>query len=89
MTYNEVNRILTLEFDVLWEDLWMDQNTKQFKNEYVKSKEKFNIYNLHKVHLKRCYFTFYYILLRSEISKNKSIIKIILFLFHLICSYCI
>jgi 8-oxo-dGTP pyrophosphatase MutT (NUDIX family) len=41
MTYNEVNRILTLEFDVLWEDLWMDQNTKQFKNEYVKSKEKF------------------------------------------------
>ena len=41
MTTSEVKRILTLDFDTLWKQLWMEQTIKHFKNEYEKSKERF------------------------------------------------
>jgi 8-oxo-dGTP pyrophosphatase MutT (NUDIX family) len=41
MTTSEVKRILTLDFDTLWKQLWMEQTIKNFKNDYEKSKERF------------------------------------------------
>jgi 8-oxo-dGTP pyrophosphatase MutT (NUDIX family) len=43
MTENERLNILSYEFDVLWENLWMNKNLKKFHNEYNNSKKKFNI----------------------------------------------
>ena len=47
MTENERLNILSYEFDVLWENLWMNKNLKKFHNEYNNSKKKFNM-------LKKC-----------------------------------
>jgi 8-oxo-dGTP pyrophosphatase MutT (NUDIX family) len=41
MTKQEVYNIVNFPFDVLWNNLWLDQKSKQYKNEYLKSKEKF------------------------------------------------
>lgn len=43
MTENERLNILTYEFDVLWENLWMNKNLKKFHSEYSNSKKKFNL----------------------------------------------
>ena len=43
MTENERLNILSYEFDILWENLWMNKNLKKFHNEYNNSKKKFNI----------------------------------------------
>lgn len=42
MTQNEVKRILSNDFDTLWKQLWMEQSIKYFKNDYEKSKKRFN-----------------------------------------------
>jgi len=43
MTENERLNILSYEFDILWENLWMNKNLKKFHNEYNNSKKKFNM----------------------------------------------
>lgn len=42
MTKDERLKILESDFDILWNDLWMNKNNKQYKSEYMKSKTKFN-----------------------------------------------
>ena len=42
MTLDEVKKIKLNDFDHLWDDLWMSQNTRQYRNEYELSKQKFN-----------------------------------------------
>lgn len=42
MTKNEIYNINEYSFDILWNKLWLDQKSKQYKNEYLKSKDKFN-----------------------------------------------
>ena len=41
MTENEVFNIRNYTFDMLWNNLWLDQKNKQYKNEYLKSRDKF------------------------------------------------
>ena len=43
MTYQERLNILSYNFDVLWEKLWMNKNLNKFHNEYSNSKKKFNL----------------------------------------------
>jgi 8-oxo-dGTP pyrophosphatase MutT (NUDIX family) len=43
MTENERLNILSYDFDILWENLWMNKNLKKFHNEYNNSKKKFNM----------------------------------------------
>ena len=40
MTLNERNKILSYDFDILWNKLWMNQDNKQYHNEYEISKKK-------------------------------------------------
>lgn len=42
ITLDEIDKLKKKEFDELWNDLWMKQNNKQYKNEYEASKTKFN-----------------------------------------------
>lgn len=42
MTESERVRLVEREFDVLWNELWMNKNTRQYHNEYENSKKKFN-----------------------------------------------
>ena len=42
MTKDEIDKIKTNSFLKLWEDLWMTDNKKQYKNEYDQSKSKFD-----------------------------------------------
>lgn len=41
MTESERNRLITKEFDELWNELWMNKNTRQYHNEYENSKKKY------------------------------------------------
>ena len=41
MTISERKRIEKYSFDKLWNDLWMNKNTRQYHNEYENSKKKF------------------------------------------------
>jgi len=50
MTESERVRLVERDFDVLWNELWMNKNTRQYHNEYENSKKKFN-------KLKRGFFT--------------------------------
>ena len=43
MTLGERLNIISYNFDVLWEKLWMNKNLNKFHNEYSNSKKKFNI----------------------------------------------
>lgn len=43
MTSGERERIRTYDFDTLWNRLWMNETKSQFRNEYKKSKKKFEI----------------------------------------------
>jgi 8-oxo-dGTP pyrophosphatase MutT (NUDIX family) len=43
MTLNERLEIVSNNFDTLWNKLWMDQDNKQYHNEYETSKKKFNL----------------------------------------------
>lgn len=42
MTESERVRLVERDFDVLWNELWMNKNTRQYHNEYENSKKKFN-----------------------------------------------
>ena len=42
MTISERKRIEKYSFDKLWNDLWMNKNTRQYHNEYENSKKKFS-----------------------------------------------
>ena len=44
MTNKERNMVISMDFDALWNNLWMDKSSKQYFNEYDNSKQKF--YNL-------------------------------------------
>ena len=39
MTEAERNKIMTNDFDTLWNNLWMNKNLKQYHNEYDTSKK--------------------------------------------------
>ena len=41
MTKSERDKIVKLDFDELWNQLWMNKNNKQYYNEYDSSKNKF------------------------------------------------
>jgi 8-oxo-dGTP pyrophosphatase MutT (NUDIX family) len=41
MTKKERDKIQNNEFDYIWNELWMNKNTKQYRNEYDTSKKKF------------------------------------------------
>jgi ADP-ribose pyrophosphatase YjhB (NUDIX family) len=41
MTYQEKCNLLTKSFDELWNDLWINHESKTFKNEYLHAKSKF------------------------------------------------
>ncbi len=43
MTITERENILNLDFDTLWNNLWMKKNNNQYQNEYDKSKSKFKL----------------------------------------------
>ena len=42
MTKDEKDRLLAEEFETLWENIWKDSFSQQFKSEEMSSKEKFN-----------------------------------------------
>lgn len=42
MTLEERNRLLEMRFDILWEQLWNNQNTRQFRNEYEIAKKNYD-----------------------------------------------
>ena len=42
MTKEERLSIIENDFDTLWNNLWMNKNTNQYRNEYDSSKKKFN-----------------------------------------------
>jgi 8-oxo-dGTP pyrophosphatase MutT (NUDIX family) len=41
MTYQEKHNLLTKSFDTIWNDLWVNHESKCFKNEYELAKKKF------------------------------------------------
>jgi 8-oxo-dGTP pyrophosphatase MutT (NUDIX family) len=67
MTINERDNILKYNFNTLWNQLWMNNNNKQYHNEYESSKKKF--YLLKKgFYIDKEYFTL------DKIHKNSNII---------------
>lgn len=46
MTYKEKNNLLTKSFDEIWGALWVNHESKCFKNEYEGAKRKFNSLNV-------------------------------------------
>jgi 8-oxo-dGTP pyrophosphatase MutT (NUDIX family) len=42
MTYKEKQNLLTKSFDTIWNDLWVNHESKCFKNEYELAKKKFS-----------------------------------------------
>ena len=49
MIPSEIDKILTLKFEELWDDLWVNHNSKCYRNEFENAKEKFNNLDLNKV----------------------------------------
>jgi ADP-ribose pyrophosphatase YjhB (NUDIX family) len=47
MIPEELERLLTFDFDTLWDDLWNDHSSKYYKNEKKKCKAKFEELDLH------------------------------------------
>ena len=43
MTKKERDKIENNDFETIWNDLWMNKNIKQYRNEHDNSKKKFNI----------------------------------------------
>lgn len=43
MTVEERSRLLSSSFDILWENLWNSQNTRQFRNEHEAAKRQFEM----------------------------------------------
>ncbi len=46
MTFSEKKRLLELSFDELWNELWMNKNSRIFKNEYRNAKKKFELLDI-------------------------------------------
>lgn len=46
MTFKEKNNLLTQTFDEIWNNLWINHESKCFKNEYENAKKKFNQLNV-------------------------------------------
>ena len=46
MTKKEKDNLLTKSFDEIWKDLWVNHDSKCFKNEYELAKKKFNNLNI-------------------------------------------
>lgn len=42
MTTDEKYNLLNNDFDKIWNDLWVNKNSRMYKNEYANAKEKFN-----------------------------------------------
>jgi 8-oxo-dGTP pyrophosphatase MutT (NUDIX family) len=42
MTFQEKQNLLTKDFDTIWSELWVNHESKCFKNEYENAKKKFN-----------------------------------------------
>lgn len=42
MTFTEKKNLLTQDFDKIWENLWINHNSKAFLNEYESAKKKYN-----------------------------------------------
>jgi len=47
MTYLEKHYLLTMDFDMLWNILWINKKSKTFLNEYEQAKKKFNSLDIH------------------------------------------
>lgn len=47
MTSQEKHNLLTKSFDEIWSDLWLNHNSKCFKNEYESAKKKFMNLDVH------------------------------------------
>lgn len=56
MTYEEVEDLETKNFDTLWDDLWIINENKHYKNDYKLSKSKFNNLNIKELLSKKKYF---------------------------------
>lgn len=46
MTLEEKKNLLTYDFDYIWDNLWINHNSKCYKNEYENAKKKFNQLNI-------------------------------------------
>lgn len=46
MTRKEKNNLLTKDFDTIWKELWVNHDSKCFKNEYELAKKKYNNLNI-------------------------------------------
>lgn len=46
MTIKEKKRLLMLDFDDIWSDMWMNKDSRIFKNDYEMAKKKFNNINI-------------------------------------------
>lgn len=47
MTYEEKHRLLTLSFDKLWDDLWVNKESRLFLNDYNTAKKKYDTLNIY------------------------------------------
>lgn len=47
MTNEERNRLITFDFDTLWETLWINKKSKTFLNEFDEAKKKFENLDIH------------------------------------------
>lgn len=59
MTHFEKNNLLTQSFDTIWNNLWVNHNSKCFINEYELAKKKFNSLNIEEL-IKSSTNTYYY-----------------------------
>jgi 8-oxo-dGTP pyrophosphatase MutT (NUDIX family) len=46
MTFKEKHNLLTQTFDEIWDNLWINHDSKCFKNEYENAKRKFNQFDI-------------------------------------------
>lgn len=67
MTESERNKIMTSDFDTLWNNLWMNKNLKQYHNEYDTSKKKFTMIKNGNVMYENNIINFEYINKTSEL----------------------
>lgn len=49
MTFSEKKYLLTMDFDKLWNYLWVNKHSKTYKNEYEQAKKKFNSLDIPKL----------------------------------------
>ena len=56
MTNKEIQDIKTNEFETLWDELWVNNKKKQYKNDFYTAKDRFNSLDLQSVIKKKTHF---------------------------------